>query len=533
MIIRRRAALTAMAALGVAAVSAGAWETPIRIDEPSQYIDGPRMATDHAGNAVMVWARGRYVAGQSGELPGESVVEAAARPSGSAAWGGVHQVSPVGQRAYFPVAAMLPGGAGLASWFALGPTGGLRESVQGAGGAWGPERPASNGFVFDDAWAVGEDGTIASAWTTGSGTGTASVSVMVRDPAGAWSAPASLGNVAEGAQPVVAVAADGTVTAVLHRPRGRAEALVATVRGADGIWGPDIHLADVQLRRFATTGARAVISPTGELVVVWADISLPRDRDWMLRAVVLDQAGGTRTLTLGARGAPPFRLLTGPAGVRAVWQGIDGRVRIAGWAQTGGWRAPVAVPASLVCRGGNIAAAATGVNGTDVLVLAQDNLLKSVIRRPDGSWSVPMVVSGPRIEIGRPVAAAVTGDRIQVAWTRQQTVSRTVLEVTSTSLGDADTAGVAQDVVPRISDLHVVRRAGRVPAAVFTLSRPARVSLQVPVRPVRDVSGRRGRNVVPLHLTGGGLPSGRVAITATAYAGQVGGCPVTKVVRLP
>jgi len=522
-----------VAALAVTAVPAAAWQTPVHIGEPAESIDGPRMATDQSGNALMVWARGRYVPGQSGELPGESVVEAVTRPAGGAAWSGVRQVSPPGERAYYPVAAMLPGGAGLASWFALGTTGGLRESVQQPDGAWGPENPASQGFAFEESWAVGPDGTIATAYGTGSGTGDASVSVMVRNPGGAWSAPVSLGNVVEGAQPVVVVAGDGTVTAVLHRPADRSAQLVATVRGVDGTWGPDIHLADIQMRRFAATGARAVIAPTGELVVLWADISLPRDPDWTLRAATLDPTGRVRTVTLGTRGVPPFRLLAGPSGVRAVWQGRDGRVRVAPWAQAGGWRAPVAVPAALVCRGGNIAAAATGANGTDVLVLAQDNLLKSVLRRPDGSWSVPMVISTPRTQVGTPVAAAVTGDRVQVAWTRRLTVTRTVLESTSTTLADADVPGVAQDLVPRISNLHVVRRAGRVPAAVFTLSRPARVSLQVPIRPVRDVSGRRGRNVVPLNLIGGGLPSGRVAITATAYSRQAGGCPVTKVVTLP
>lgn len=332
---------------------------------------------------------------------------------------------------------------------------------------------------------------------------------------------------------VVAVGPGGAVNAVLARLGERRRELVVRVRGTDGTWGPDVHLADVAAADGTTLNAGAAITPAGDLVVTWADIVMRPGAAWTVQAATLS-GGRARQVTLGRRGIPPLHLSSAPDGVRVVWQGEDGRARIARWAPVGGWRGAVAAPASLVCPGGNVAATATGPLGEDVLVFTQNGILRAAVRRPDGTWSTPRIIAAPGVGLGLPVTAGVTGGRIHVAWSRRIVGIRSAIEATSTTLADVDTAAVPQDIVPVVSGVRVVRRAGRPPAVVFTLSRPARVSIQLPVRSVPDVRGRRGRNVVPLQLFGGvPLPRGRVPVTVSAWSGIAAGCQVTRVVDLP
>lgn len=162
-----RTIVIAAAALLAAVTPAATWEAPVRLSAPSVVLDGPRLATDAAGNALLVWAPGRPVPGQSGEVPGESWVEASYRAAGDSGWGPVARVSPPGQPAYFPVAGLLPGGRALVMWSALQSTVLSRESVRDANGAWGADAPAATSVPYAQQWAVGPDGTAAVAWVTG------------------------------------------------------------------------------------------------------------------------------------------------------------------------------------------------------------------------------------------------------------------------------------------------------------------------------------------------------------------------------
>ena len=533
---RRAAALGLLAAggLALAPASAGAWERPTVLSPPTASVDGPYLATDARGDALLAWARGMPSYEEWG-LPVSSRVEAARRPAGAPGWSAVQRLSPAGELAIRPLAVLPPSGAGAVWWTrlqrgVLDITG--AESDDAAGWSFRP-LDMEAGVWTVRASATAPDGTLAVAeldpWKEHP-----DLRVRVRTPEGAWRESAPIAaldpNVLE-----VGLAPDGTVVVGSFEGEGEwgtpgARTRVVTVAWSPvtGAWAAAQRSADI---RGAGAGLRLAALPDGAMV---AAVVLRRDEGFALVAMSRPPGGAFGTpRVLGGDVDPGVEMAASPAGgVFAAWT-TDGEPRLSVRQGDGGWSPPEGPPPGVCLQPQSVATVAVGPSGEALLVAiagyANDwhpGMVRAWVRRPDGAWTGPVWLSGPLA--GGPVAAIDGSGRMHVAWTREG-VRSPVVEATSATPAEAATDAVHQDPVAAVSRLRVSSR-GRTRIVRFRLSRPGYVTVSPrPIARREDapavdmrVAGRRGANAVRIRLR-----RGRWTVTVQHARGFIAGCPVT------
>jgi hypothetical protein len=226
----------------------GSWQLPVEVSEVE--IPGaahPSLAVDARGDAIAVWDRGSAI---------DAVAEAASRPAGGS-WGDPVAVSPDGDSAFEPQAALDEGGDALVLWshFEGVHDGEYEYSVQSAfrpaGESWGspvevsePDLSGHLHIAFDER---GEATAIWDQWSHGF-LSPSIVEAASRTPAGHWQAPVDL---AEGedetdepsgaAAPTVAVDGRGDALAVWQWRFG--EVVQASFRPAGGAWEAPVDIS--------------------------------------------------------------------------------------------------------------------------------------------------------------------------------------------------------------------------------------------------------------------------------------------------
>ncbi len=480
---RRAAAVGLLAAGGLtlAPASAGAWERPAVLSPPTASVDGPYLATDDRGDALLAWARGVPSSEEWG-LPVSSWVEAVRRPAGAPGWSAVQRLSPAGELAIRPLAVLPPSGAGAVWWTRL---------QRGVLDITGAESVDADGWSFRSldmeagvwtvrASATAPDGTLAVAeldpWKE-----RPDLRVRVRTPEGAWRESAPIAaldpNVLE-----VGLSSDGTVLVASLEGDGEWGMPGATTRlvtvawsPATGAWGAPERSADI---RGAGAGLRLAALPDGTMV---AAVVLRRDEGFALVATSRPPGGAFGTpQVLGGDVDPSAEMAASPAGDVVVAWTADGEPRLSVRRDDGGWSRPETAPPGVCLQPQSVAAVAAGPSGEALLVAmagyADDwhpGMVRAWVRRPDGAWTGPVWLSGPFA--GGPAAAIDGAGRMHVAWTRQGK-RLPVVETTSTTPADAALSAVPQDPVAVVSRLRVSSR-GRARTVRFRLSRPARVTI--------------------------------------------------------
>ncbi len=265
----------------------GIFGAPVNLSAAGQDASGPSIATAPDGTATVVWVRdngtnqiaqaatrppgGVFGAPVDLTAPGQDsgpwdiaaapdgtvtvllarligtkfVIQAATRPPGGS-FGAPVNLSTPGQDAFWSRIAISPDGTATAVWYA---SNGSNDIIQTAtrppGGSFGP--PVNLSVTGEDArfpeLAAATDGTVTVVWERDEGSDRI-IQTATRPPGGVFGAPVNLsatGQEAEG--PQIAIAADGTATAVWSAWDGSMYAVQASTRPPGGVFGSPVDLS--------------------------------------------------------------------------------------------------------------------------------------------------------------------------------------------------------------------------------------------------------------------------------------------------
>lgn len=226
----------------------GAWGAPVDLSLSGQDAVEPQVAVDPNGNATAVWRR------SDGS---HEIVQAATRAPGGA-WQSPVDLSTAGQDSLEPQVAVDSSDKATAVWRVFDDENGnnidvLQAATRASGGGW--ESPVdvsvAGQSVVEPQVAVDPSGTATAVWRGYDGTAY-DIEAARRAAGGAWAAPTEISAApAEGennAEPQVAAASNGDVTAVWYRSEGfgtdaHADIVQAATRKAGGAWGAPVDLS--------------------------------------------------------------------------------------------------------------------------------------------------------------------------------------------------------------------------------------------------------------------------------------------------
>jgi len=218
----------------------------------------PQIAIAPDGSATVVWSR----------LNGaDSIAQAATRPPGGS-FGPAVDLSASGETADRPQIAIAPSGAATVVWYGFNGTNFIvQAATRPPGGSFGAavDLSATGQNAFQHQIAVAPDGTTTAVWQRSNGAHDI-IQAATRPPGGSFGAAVDLSATGQNAfDPQIAFATDGAVTAVWRRSNGVNSIVQAATRPPGGSFGPAVDLSaagqDAGQPRitFATNGAATVV----------------------------------------------------------------------------------------------------------------------------------------------------------------------------------------------------------------------------------------------------------------------------------
>jgi hypothetical protein len=341
------------------------WSPPRDLSLPGEDASDPEVAMGDRGTAVVVWrgwdgAHYRVQASSRGE---------------NGQWSAPVTLSRAGEDAWDPQVAMGPHGMAVVAWRRSDVTGHqVQATTRVAYGPWSSAVMLST--VGDDAWdpevAVGSDSTATVVWSRSDGSNQR-VQATTRAPNGSWSSPVTLSEAgADAWNPKVAVGSDGAATAVWRGSDGGSDRIKASSRPAQGVWSTPATLSTVNGNVY---DPQVAVDPEGMVTAVWS---------W--------------------------------------WDGDHGQVQTASRPSGGTWSRPVTL--SNCCADAKAPRVAAGPDGRATalwratLYGAYEQMV-SATRTPDGSWSVPIIVSEEGIRVYGAQVAAGSDGTVAAVWERR------------------------------------------------------------------------------------------------------------------
>lgn len=518
-----------------AAGTAGAWEAPVAVSRSAEAVDGPYLAVNAAGDAVLAWGRYRSPTEEEG-LPGEGVVEATVRTRAAQNWVPATLTSPPEELATRPVAGFDATGGPVVAWTTM--RRGVMD-VTGGEATGGPTAWTTTAIdlPFPEPQAAtmrasGSDGTIALA-IKGAWPETA-LHVWMRAPGGGWSeAPSPPAEASETENLAIAVRDGRPVLAWLEatpadRPQQARTRLAISALDAPGAaWGTPRR---TPYRVGWADGPQLLALTDGTLIAYWGTRAGNRQNTYS----TLTHPDGTQDPTV--RLPAPGAVAPGPGGT-AVWAQST-PLGPAVWIRSpqGAWSRAEGLAGAECIGGAGIASLAMGPSGEVVVVETAGDMgdwgssLRAWVRDADGHWARPVWLSTTLA--GGAVTAIDGAGRIHAAWW-QQTRTGPAVRVTTTTAATAGTMPGMREALAGVSGLTVRAAGGRVTVR-FRTSRPGTVQVTVtdmadaasPTVPEVRFRGRTGLHVLPLTRGAARLARGRWRVRATPLAGFLSGCPV-------
>jgi len=356
------AALILSAALPATALAAPTWLAPSVVGAAVEEAEGPRVAVDATGDAVVVW---------TASTGGGEVVRGSSRPAGGS-WSAPTELSPPGGGGVeWPVVAIDPEGDTVAVWTATVGAEKVIEAVsRPAGGSWSPPAVVSTGggLSSEAQVAIDAQGEAVAVWDQ-SAAGKEFVRSSSRPSGGAWSAPVDVSLTGSGvSEPTVGVDADGDAVSVWGYYDGTNHIIQSSTRPPGGPWSAPVGVSppgedpeELSLE----------VDPRGDAVAVWENY-----------------------LGLGALVAGAYRPSGGP------------------WSASSVLSAPAEVafePTVAIGATGEAAVVWNAEGGTGALV-------RAVTRPADGSWSTPLDVSAAGENTLGPEVAVEPGGNAVAVW---------------------------------------------------------------------------------------------------------------------
>jgi len=235
----------------------GSFGAAVNLSATGQNADQPQIAIAPDGTATAVWTR----------FDGANyVVQAVTRPPGGT-FGATVDLSAAGENASRPRIAIAPDGATTVVWIRYN---GVNYVVQAAtrppGGSFGAVVELSAAGAVPQV-AIAPDGATTVVWIRYNGVNNV-VQAVTRPPGGTFGAAVDLSAAGGSAdQPQIAIAPDGTATAVWYRSDGSNNIIQAATRPPGGSFGA---ATDVSAVGQDTSDPQIVVTPDGTATAVWS-----------------------------------------------------------------------------------------------------------------------------------------------------------------------------------------------------------------------------------------------------------------------
>ena len=253
--------LTAGALAGPAgAAPQGPWALPAGdLSATGGSAGNPQIAIAPDGSTTAVWYRFNGT---------HTIIQAATQPPGGA-FGLPVDLSATGQNANTPQIAIAPDGSATAVWDRYDGTNNIiQASTRPPGGAFAVpvDLSAIGRNAIDPQIAIAPDGSATAVWRRFNGNNDI-VQAATRPPSGAFGAPVDLSAVGRNAvSPQIAIAPDGSTTAVWSRPNGTNVLIQAATRPPGGAFAVPVDLSATGQTAF---DPQIAIAPDGSATVVW------------------------------------------------------------------------------------------------------------------------------------------------------------------------------------------------------------------------------------------------------------------------
>ncbi len=403
-------------------------------------------------------------------LVGALFMTAALPPTGSAAPQGPWQLpasdlSVMGQDASSPEVAIAPDGTATAVWNRInGSNGTVRAATRPPGGSFGI--PVDLSVAGQDARgpqiAIAPDGTVTVGWRGDSGFDLIAQATTRPPGAPSFGVPVDLSMAGEDATfPVIAVAPDGTATAVWTRRSGSYFTVQAATRPPGGSFGIPVDLSTAGQN---ATAPKIAIALDGTATAVWAQGSGPH---YVIQAATRPPGGSFGTpvdLSMAGQDAYFPEIATAPDGTTTtVWyrsNGSNSTIQSA-TRPPGGSFFGVPVDLSTPGQDAYFPDIATAPDGTTTTVWYGSNGSNDLIQaatRPSGSsfFGVPQDLSMAGQDSSAPRIAIAPDGTATVVWRRSNGSNNIVQAATrppSGSFGPPEDLSMAgQDAsIPRIA----------------------------------------------------------------------------------
>ena len=268
--------------------------------------------------------------------------------------------------------------------------------------------------------AAADDGTAVAVWRRPNGVNDI-IQLAARPPGGSFSPPASLSAAGQDARdPQIALAPDGTATAVWSRSDGSNEIIQAVTRPPGGPLGNPVNLSAPGRDAFVPQVSTA---SDGTTTVVWRRFD---GADYIVQAATRPPGGSFGApVDLSAPGqwAKVPQVATAPDGTTTVvWQRLDGAddiIQAATRPPGGSFGAPVNLSAP--GQDAEDPQLVTAPDGTTTVVWVRDDgatdRAQAATRPPGGSFGAPVNLSAPADSAEEPQVATAPDGTTTAIWT--------------------------------------------------------------------------------------------------------------------
>jgi len=233
----------------------GSFGAPVDLSAAGQTATNPQIAIAPDGAATAVWRRSNGA---------NFIIQTATRPPGGS-FGVVVDLSAAGQSAFDPRIAIAPDGTATAVWQRFnGANNIIQAATRPPGGSFGAAVDLS--AALDPQIAIAPDGAATAVWRRSNGTNFI-VQAATRPPGGSFGAAVDLSATGQSAfDPRIAIAPDGTATAVWQRFNGANNIIQAAARPSGGSFGAPVDLSATGQDAFRP---QIEIAPDGTATAVW------------------------------------------------------------------------------------------------------------------------------------------------------------------------------------------------------------------------------------------------------------------------
>lgn len=280
--------------------------------------------------------------------------------------------------------------------------------------------------------AVADDGTATAVWEQSDGQ-TWTTRASIRLPGGAFGPPTTLspvGNDAEGS--VVATSPAGTTAVVWTAFYDLSNRTVhASMRLPGGVFGEPVELSTPG--RVAAAGADVVVAPDGSATVIWSEGGSGVVRT--VRASTRAPGGSFGAPVTVSDGVDPAQepaVAVGRDGATtAVWSSFDGSASVA-QASTRAPGGSFGAPVDLSAAGQDVSTpqVTTAPDGRTTAVWVRSNGSNSIVqaaaRAPGGAFGAPVDLSAPGQDALRPDIAAGADGTVIAVWDRTTPTGRVI-----------------------------------------------------------------------------------------------------------